>query len=370
MKPGEKPAVKPDGDKPAKPGDKPVVKPDGEKPAKPAAKFGGKVASVDAKANTIMLATKGDGGVVEKLFPLAQGAKVFIDGKEANLEAVPKNANASFIANASKDGMLPQITELRITGSSVVGVIKQVDSTSVTLDSEKNPRTIKLAADGKVTINGKDAKLADLKAGDKVAVTTTADESGAILIATGAKVGGDGDKPGVKPEKVAKFGGKIAAVDATAKTVTISVGKGDAIKEVPVKLTADAKITIDGKEAKIADLVKGMNAAFTIAAAKDGQPREASEVTVSGTNFTGVIKQLDSTTITIGGEKNDRVVKLAAGGKVMIGEKEGKLADLKAGDKVTVTLSSDESAAVLIVSGGAKPIGDKPKPKPEKEENE
>ena len=70
----------------------------------------------------------------------------------------------------------------------------------------------------------------------------------------------------------------------------------------------------------------------------------------------------------IGSKKSDRVVKLAAGGKVLVGEEEGTLADLKAGDKVTVTLASDESAAVLIQSGGKKPAGDKPKP--EKEEGE
>ena len=363
VKPGEKPAVKPDGEKP-KPGEKPAVKPDGEKPAKPALRTGGRVASVDAKANTIMLAAKGDGGVVEKLYPLAPGAKITVDGKEAKLEAVPKNAYAAFATVATKDGMLPQITELRVTGPSIGGVVKQVDATSITLAGEKADRVLKLAADGKVTVAGKDAKLADIKAGDKVAVTLAADESAALTISTGTKPG-DGEKPGVKPEKAPKFGGKITAVDATAKTVTISVGKGDAVKETVVKLAADAKITIDGKAAKIADLVKGTTATFTIAAAKDGQPREASEVIVSGTNFTGVIKQLDATSITIGGEKNDRVVKLAAGGKVMVGEKEGKLGDLKAGDKVTVTLSSDESAAVLIVSGGAKPVGDKPKPEKE-----
>ena len=61
----------------------------------------------------------------------------------------------------------------------------------------------------------------------------------------------------------------------------------------------------------------------------------------------GAIKQIDTTSVTVGNEKISRVVKLAPGGKVMIGEKEGKLADLKVGDRATVTLTSDESAAVL-----------------------
>jgi hypothetical protein len=54
-----------------------------------------------------------------------------------------------------------------------------------------------------VTVNGKEAKVGDLKVGDKVLVTLSSDESGAVLIAHGEKVGDkprkDGDKP--KPEK-------------------------------------------------------------------------------------------------------------------------------------------------------------------------
>ena len=175
----------------------------------------------------------------------------------------------------------------------------------------------------------------------------------------------DGEKPGVKNPK---FGGKIASVDATAKTITVLTGKGDSVKETVLKLTADAKITVDGKDAKIGDLAKGAFATFALVATKDGQPREANAVTVTGATFTGVIKQVDATSVTVGGEKNDRVVKLATGGKVLVGEKEGTLADLKAGDKVTVTLASDESGAVQIQSGVKKPTGDKPKP--DKEDGE
>ena len=134
--------------------------------------------------------------------------------------------------------------------------------------------------------------------------------------------------------------------------------------------TADAKITVDGKTVKLDAIPTGAFATFTIIGAKDGQAREASEAVVAGPTFTGTVKQIDATTLTVGAEKSARVVKLAPGGKVLIGEKEGAFADLKVGDTATVTLAADESAAVLIVSGGKKPTGDKPsgdKPKPEKE---
>jgi hypothetical protein len=315
---------------------------------------------------------------------------VFIDNKDAKLADVPKNSTAAFVAAPTKEGKLPLITELRVTGSVISGIIKEVSATDLALENEKKPQAFKVSADTKVTVNGKDAKAADLKAGDKVVVTLKADESAALLVVAGAKVP-DGEKPGVKNPK---FGGKIADVDRTTRTVWLT-GKGvlpaaqaptvqNGVKppavqngtagavtpapQIPVKLTPDAKIIVDGIEKKIGDIPNGALATFNLVAAKDGQPREANEIVVAGPTFTGLVKQIDATSVTIGTEKNDRVVKLASGGKVLVGEKEGKLADLKVGDKVSVTLTSDESAAVQIQGGGVKKPGDKPKP--EKEEDE
>ncbi|MGA2500417.1 MAG: hypothetical protein ABSH20_21955 [Tepidisphaeraceae bacterium] len=58
--------------------------------------------------------------------------------------------------------------------------------------------------------------------------------------------------------------GKITAVDATAKTVTIQprAAKGSTDTPAPITLTVDAnttKITVDGVDAKFEDLKEGMN---------------------------------------------------------------------------------------------------------------
>jgi RNA polymerase sigma factor (sigma-70 family) len=362
----EKP--KPDGDKPKPTGEKPE-KPATDKPKpageKPAAKIAGKVAGVDPKENTITVAFKTESGIVEKFVQLNANTKVFIDGKEAKLADVPKNSTAAFVSiRGTKDGVPPEITEVRITGSNVTGVIDKVDASSITLESEKEPRTFKVTPGTQVTLNGKAVKPADLPVGGKVLVVLSADESAALSIVSGTKPAPDGEKPaGTKP---AKFGGKVAAVDAAARTITLGP-KGEGGKEMVVKITADAKITVDGKDAKIADIPKGVTATFNLASAKDGQLREVNEVTVAGPTFFGTVKQIDATSITVGTEKSDRVFKLATVGKVMIGEKEGKVADLKVGDRVSVTLSSDESAAVLIVGGVKKSAGDKIKPDKEDE---
>ena len=368
---GEKPGVaKPEAqrEKPRAEGQKP--KQDGEKPregeqrpARPAAR-GGKVASVDAKRNTITIAFKGDGGIVERIVELTADAKVFIDGNPGKLADVPVNSTAALVmARGREEAGLAQVTELRVTGQNLGGVIDQVDASGITLAGEKNPRTIDIAAGTKITVNGKPAKAGDLKAGDRVQVTMAADEKAALSITTG-KVA-DGEKPGAgKPRP---FGGRVAEVDATARTITLAA-KNEGGKGLVVKVTADAKISVDGKDAKLADVAKGATVTLGLSSAKDGQMREVNEVAVAGPTFAGSVKRIDATTITIGNERTDRVLKLAEGGTVMIGEKAGKLSDLKVGDRVTVTMTSDESAAVKIAAGAKRPTGDRPKGDKEKED--
>jgi RNA polymerase sigma factor (sigma-70 family) len=370
----EKPAPKkPDnkeGDKPKpKEGDKPKPK-DGEKPR--VMKSAGKVASVDTKEHSIMIAVKGDGGVVEKMYPVAKDAKIYIDGKEAKLDAIPKNATAGFLANAPKEGALPQITELRITGDIVTGLVAKADATSITLASEGNDKSFKLAANAKVTINGKEAKASDLKAGDKATLVKTSDNSAILVVTAGTKVGDGekpGEKPGAKPDTPKNVGQLVAGVDANANTVSITV-KG---KETPIKLATNAKVFIDGKDAKLADIPKGAYVTF------EGQKEGNKEVTV--VRATGevvanaTVKQLDATSITITTpktEKNpgtDRVLKLANIGKVTLNVKEAKVTELKPGTKVVAVLSADGASVLSIAaSTPAKEGGDKPKP--EKEEND
>ena len=347
--------VKPDGDKP---------KPTGEKPG--AFKVGGPVASVDVKANTITLTSTSEKGVTEKVVKLAPDARVFIDDKPGNLKDVPKGANATLLGSAVvKDGQPLEATEVRVTGQVVTGLLAKADGSSVTIDVAGKPpttQTIKVTAATKVNLGTKEpAKPGDLKAGEKVVVVLSTDGSATVTISAGQKA--DGEKVKTAP----KIGGKIAGVDARQRTITL-VGKGEQPGPV-VKVTADAKVSIDGKEAKLADVAKGMSVTFTIASGKDGQPREASEVIVIGPTFVGLIRQIDAAAITVGTEKADRTLKLAPGSKVLVNGKDAKLADLKVGDKVQVTLSADESAALTITAG--EKTGDKPaKPAEKKSDND
>jgi RNA polymerase sigma factor (sigma-70 family) len=187
---------------------------------------------------------------------------------------------------------------------------------------------------------------------------------------------GDPTKP--KPEKPKpdgppglKVGGAVGAVDAVARTVTLAARDDKGVPEKVVKLSADAKVLIDGKPGELAAVPKGSQASFTATALKDGAV-EASEVRVTGPTITGLLTAVDfdtqqdivSFTVAVGDKEEKpttRTFKLAGGRKAAT----GKVGELLPGDKVTVTLTTDQSAVLSISGGRPKEGGDKPK-KPEK----
>jgi len=194
--PGE--AVK----KPAAEGDKPAAKPDGDKPkVKPGAKPDGtrtfgRLGKVNAATKTITILRKGDGGVREDEFKLADDVAVTFDGKPGKVDALKPDMMVEVVSA----GEGKAITAVRATGQKVNGIVKSVTADTITIGGKVEDRTVKLAADGKVTLQGKDAKLSDIKAGDKVIIQLTADDSAALLVTDGAGAG-DKPKPGAKPEK-------------------------------------------------------------------------------------------------------------------------------------------------------------------------
>ena len=218
-KPGDKPAVekpkpeKPGGEKPAKPAPDDPEKPRTEKPAAPEGarkpvKVAGPIVAVDAAGRTVTMARKRDNGTFEEFLPVAADAKVFVDNKPAELKDVPKGAVASVVFGPGKDGVPPVVAELRVTGEAVTGILVEVSPDHVGLsggkESKAPPRKIRLAPGGKVHVGkATDAKLTDLKPGDKVTAVMTTDGTAALTISGGGRER-EGDPKGAKPEKPAK----------------------------------------------------------------------------------------------------------------------------------------------------------------------
>ena len=66
----------------------------------------------------------------------------------------------------------------------------------------------------------------------------------------------DEEKPAKKKREFLPFRGKIKAVDAEKNTISLNAAKGK--PDRVFTLAKDAKLTLDGKEAKLADIKAGM----------------------------------------------------------------------------------------------------------------
>ena len=65
------------------------------------------------------------------------------------------------------------------------------------------------------------------------------------------------EKPAKKKREFLPFRGKIKAVDAEKNTITLNAAKGK--PDRVFTLAKEAKLTLDGKEAKLADIKVGMH---------------------------------------------------------------------------------------------------------------
>lgn len=186
-----------------------------------------------------------------------------------------------------------------------------------------------------------------------------------------------GEKPG-KPEgvKTPVANGTIKGVDAGKGTITVSTPtKGGNVKEATYPLEKDARVYLDGKEAKLEDLKIGYQVGVKLTA--DGT--KAVGVGAEGPTLTGELKALDAAKHTVqvkvttypdptdktktGSE--DKSLKLADDVKVMVeGQKKATLEDLKTGASVAVRISAD-GERVIAISSPAKRASDGVK-KPEK----
>ena len=108
-----------------------------------------------------------------------------------------------------------------------------------------------LAADAKLTLDGKACKAADLKAGTRIRVTTAGTDTGVANRVEGL-------------DKNLEFAsnrqdGKVVSITGNKLVMTGKLGK----EELTCTLSADVKVTCDGKVCKSSDLKPGMKIRVT-----------------------------------------------------------------------------------------------------------
>ncbi|MCI0681808.1 MAG: RNA polymerase sigma factor [Gemmataceae bacterium] len=148
----------------------------------------------------------------------------------------------------------PQVQD----GAAVAGKLEAVDADkgSVTISTFKrgegrSEKTYVVAKDAKIVRDGKEAKLTDLKRGSQTTLRLAADQKTVV-----------GIRAGTPP-----MTGPLKAVDAANNTIIVTVSGRPQRQEKTFQVAKDAKITIDGKDAKLSDLKPG---ATIILVATDG----------------------------------------------------------------------------------------------------
>jgi hypothetical protein len=251
------------------------------------------------------------------------------------------------------------------------GTVKSVDAAAgavtitATKGDQKVERTFAVAKNVKVAIDGKEAKLADLKAGTRVSVKLGEDRSTAVAIAT------ENANPDVK--KAAGASGTLKSVDAAKGTITIAATKRDASIDRTYTIAKNVKVVVDGSEGTLADLKNGFHVnvklgddkTTAVAVGCEGPTLvgEFKSVAADKKSVLIAVKVLADKTDKSSAKVEEKSVKIGDDLRVVIdGQKKASLADLKVGSNVAVRISADGARAIAISSPGKRADGDVKKP--------
>ncbi len=229
----------------------------------------GKLTAVDATKNTLTVATGAgrDGAAGEdKTYLLAKDAEVSIDDgrgrrlsvREARLGELP--AGALVTVKLSPDQK--EAVSVQAEGPGVQGVIKAVDAGKQTItlttaatrrdQGAANEQTFTVAANAEVLVEDerpfhfypvREAKLSDLPVGSIASLRLSPDQTTAMVVRA--------EGPSVS--------GALKGIDPTKGSVVIVIGsgRGTDAEERTYTVAKDARIWVDGAEAKLADLKAG-----------------------------------------------------------------------------------------------------------------
>lgn len=120
-------------------------------------------------------------------------------------------------------------------------------------DQKDHDWTFRAGRDAKVQVNGKDARLADLKQGQEVTVSYH-------QMLTDIQAGKNNDPAAPQQAKGQTVRGQIQRVDATQHQVAIRDQNG---KEHSFQVGQNTRVQVDGKNAKLADLQQGQEVTAT-----------------------------------------------------------------------------------------------------------
>jgi hypothetical protein len=279
----------------------------------------------------------------EKTFPVAEDARVLIERqgkkgavKQDRLADLPQGA----LVHLKLSGDQKSVGGIRAQGRLVQGVIKATNAKKNTITlgvqqgEEISAKTFQLAKDAPIHAaaakTGKvpELKLADLATGALAELRLSLDGKEVVAILTAG--------PRVE--------GTVKTVDARKGTVTLTVApKGQPAEEKTFRLARDARVEIDGRAGKVADLPT--EALVSVQLSPD--LRAAVAVRAEGPAITGVVKGTGSKDgVTIATKEDEQTYSLARNVRVLIEARQGKITELIDGSIISARLSADRKEIV------------------------
>jgi RNA polymerase sigma factor (sigma-70 family) len=306
----------------------------------------GTVKAVDADKKTITVlnpARKGEADM-EQTFAVPVTAKLsFPDTPKGQAETrglanVPTGAVVTLKLTPDRK----TVVSLHAEGATLKGTVKAVDATTNTITlvvqegKEPGERMIHLSKSAVITLAGSDKKtpateikLKDVSPGALATVRLSLDQKEAVSVIISGPT----------------FRGVLKSADAQRGTVTVAVvvSKGEPEQTSTYTAGKDTRITVDGREVKLADVP--VEATVVLQLAPDAKALQS--ITAEGPAFGGTVKAVDAgkLTITISlGKQGEKSFTIAKDAIVTTGKsaKTLKLTDVAVDKDVVLQLTADQ----------------------------
>ena len=293
----------------------------------------GQVKAVDAANGTI---TVTGGPPNDRVYTVPPDAPIVIDGQPGSLAAIPVGSGLHAL-NLRADQKTVSSINVVGPGYHHVGVkAVDADKRTITIDDQAPPavagKTLAVAPDASIDIDGKPGKLAAIPAGAFVNLGLSVDTATARTIqAEGPALGGCG-------------GSCVSAVDAANHTITFDDKGATEVAGKSFTVRKDAWIQIDARPGKLADVPAGsyLNVTLTV----DQQSVRSIWAVGPPVPGIGVVTAVDVASRTLI-SVDDKTYPVAANANIII-DNRGGLAAVPIGASVSLRLCVDQRTVGTI----------------------
>lgn len=298
----------------------------------------GRVADIDSRNYELKLDVDGS----QKWYEGIEGIAVYKDGEYYDFGSLKRGDYVEILLNSSGKVIFIELKDEKEDKiiSDFRGEVSNVNARNreITIKSGTAVFTFSVKSDADIRLNGKDAKLSDIKAGDYVRLKV--DDRNRVI-----RLSAEGDHQPDDGKVEAE--GTIHSVTNTrrAKEITVKLENG---KLQTYDVVSETKITLDGKRAALEDLENGMEVKVL---AKDGTALGIDAKPVVYTRqVEGTIYRLRDNEIRVKVGNNYYTFNIDKDTLVYIDEKRAEVGDLMADMPVVVRYEGDKALRIVAES--------------------